>query len=216
MLAAGLAIAVGSTIIIKQLQSVQQVGNRIRITNNNIELIRQSLVDFAKIKGRLPCPANASSVADTGISAPAVASICTNANPQGIVPWVTLGIPQGTSLDGWSRKISYSVYQGTLGFTQNLAVGQGFTVKDKGSNIAQVAFVLISHGESGNGAWITGGGRITLPPAGNQEEFRNTQAGTTYFNKLYTDPTVIPTDINHFDDVVVYMSISDLISQADR
>ena len=255
MMAGGLIIAAGTTIIINQLQSVQRKSDRIIETNSNMELIRQSLVNFAKVTKRLPCPTTGA--LDTGLSAPAAPSQnCTN--PNGTVPWVTLGLSKSASLDGWGRKISYRVFQGATGLTQTngadmtncykivpplppvsaappdfmcsaghttskddyLANRPGFTVVDNGIPIPipdnKFAFVLISHGGSGNGAWITGGGRVTLPPAGNVQEFGNTQAGLTYYNQTYSDPTVMPTAINHFDDVVVYMSIPELLSQAAR
>ena len=254
MLAAGLVIAFGTTIIIKQLQSVQQVGNRIKKTNDNIELIRKSLVNFANINGRLPCPANGATVADTGISAPAVASVnCTNAN--GIVPWVTLGISQSTTLDGWARKISYRVYDGLAGLTQNNGADMtncdssipfppatlvapnvmcvaghttseneylnpllrpGFTVTDMVTPTNQNAFVIISHGESGSGAWLAGGGRAPVPVVGNVQEYAHTQVSTTFYKLPFSDPTVASTAVNHYDDFVVYMTIQDLLKQAGR
>jgi type II secretory pathway pseudopilin PulG len=250
MMAGGLIIAAGTTIIMNQLQSVQRKNERTVKTQKNLETVRQSLVNYVKINGRLPCPA--SGTLDTGVSAPVTATLnC--ANPNGTVPWQTLALQQNSAWDGWGRKISYRVFPGAAGMTQSngadmtfcdsdiaapvplippnvmcvnpgrttshtdyLAARTGLIVNDLVSTMTKIAFVLISHGESGSGAWISGGGRAPLPPVTNVEEYANTQAGSTYYKILFSDLTVAPTAVNHFDDVLVYMTIEDLLRQSGR
>lgn len=79
------------------------------------------------------------------------------------------------------------------------------------------AFVLISHGESGAGAYqaeiVAGGGARLAAPA-NAGEVSNTQATGPYSNAARSAPGIMPTDAAHFDDVVTYMSFADLTARA--
>lgn len=265
MLIAVLLLTVATTLIIKQLKSIQESGRRNTETSDHLELVRKSLVNFAAINGRLPCPADGA--AGTGLAIPNVATINCGPYPvpaNGTVPWVTLGLRDGDAMDGWGRKISYRVYPGPTGLTvaggadmsncdlapaapvaplppgfqcaaAHTTSGQpgapigflsaayrlGIRVNDAtlAAPATQIGFVLISHGQTGYGAWTDGGGRITMPAVANVEEFANTQAGgspPTYSKQLYSAKTIQPTAINHFDDEVVYMSIAALITEARR
>jgi hypothetical protein len=105
----------------------------------------------------------------------------------------------------------------------------GLTVADDAlvANVTQVGFVLISHGPTGLGAWLLGGGcpapgcRMALPPAPlSNPERPNTQApgaGVVYVKRVNSDKTVTTVDsANFFDDQVVYMTIVDLLNAAGR
>lgn len=79
------------------------------------------------------------------------------------------------------------------------------------------AFVLISHGESGAGAYqaeIVAGGGSRLAAPTNAGEVANTGAGGTYSNLARSAPGVMPADAAHFDDIVAYMSLADLTARA--
>lgn len=88
-------------------------------------------------------------------------------------------------------------------------------VEDSGTTRNGNAFVLISHGESGYGAYVAEGaaGRTTLPNAAGRE-FTNMQSAGTYWILSRSDPSVVPTDPAHYDDVVAYLSASDLAIRA--
>ena len=106
-------------------------------------------------------------------------------------------------------------------------VRPGLALTDQGVAVAQVGFVLVSHGPTGSGAWLTGGGcpapgcRMALPPAPlTNPERPNTQAqgaGIVYVKRVGSAKTVTTADpANFFDDQVVYMTIADLINAAGR
>jgi hypothetical protein len=121
-----------------------------------------------------------------------------------------------------------------------LAYRPGLAVYDDARappSVTRVGFVLISHGPTGQGAWLPGGARLALPLATNPVERANTQVlaigaappaacpmtpaavplPPTCHNRLVSsDKTIDTTAINHFDDLVVYMTITDLISAAGR
>lgn len=98
----------------------------------------------------------------------------------------------------------------------------GLPLTDQGVAIAQVGLVLISHGPSGRGAWLPGGGRMALPvvppaPATNPET-PNTLApgaGVIYARRNASDKAIgIDQPALYFDDIVIYMTIQDLLRAA--
>ncbi len=95
--------------------------------------------------------------------------------------------------------------------TQFLA-GKGLQVNDSGNLISGIAYLLISHGESGYGAYLPGGGRVQLPTAG--DELTNTGAASPYFRKPHSDAGIDPTAAAHFDDVLAWVTISELAARS--
>lgn len=98
--------------------------------------------------------------------------------------------------------------------TQFLA-GKGLQVNVSGTLVTGVAYVLISHGESGYGAYMPGGGRV-LPLPATGDELTNTGASTPYVSNSHSDPGVDPAIAAHFDDVVAWVTIPDLMTQSGR
>ncbi len=96
------------------------------------------------------------------------------------------------------------------------ARGAMLVVEDSGTTRNGNAFVLVSHGETGHGAYPAEGAtaRNTLP-AGGGREFTNTQAGGTYWILPRKSlPDTPATDAAHFDDIVAYLGASELVSRA--
>ncbi len=88
-------------------------------------------------------------------------------------------------------------------------------VQDEGTPRNGNAFVLISHGESGNGAFVAEGvsGRTQAPDSTGKEHV-NTLATGEYWILQRSAPNVAPSSASHFDDVVAYMSFAELVSKA--
>ena len=71
-------------------------------TKSKQELIKVALIGFLRTNGRLPCPDNSgSAVVASGVEV----SPChgTAADGYGVVPWITLGIPRDSVVDGWGN-----------------------------------------------------------------------------------------------------------------
>lgn len=71
-----------------------------------LENIREALLGYAMANGRLPCPAPATlpnSDAGAGVAA---TPPCDNAGQHGVLPWVTLGLPE---TDPWGNRFTYTV-----------------------------------------------------------------------------------------------------------
>ena len=89
--------------------------------------------------------------------------------------------------------------------------------------VSNIAYVLISHGPSGLRGWLQSGSQMTLPLA-TALDYPNTQSPTYYpgpptaFIKTAAmaarDPTVVAGAAGHYDDVVTYLTIDDLVRLA--
>lgn len=227
------------------------------VTNTSMTRISKALVEFAALNRRLPCPARGDLANDDpniGVANPDAATT-TCATADGVVPWKTLALRREDALDGWSRQISYRVFSGLTGFTQDggvnmtycnsslgypldLALGPGslcktgtpppnmplqflavrgnmLVVDEMGSARTGNAFVLVSHGDTGYGAFPAEGasGRLEFPNNAGRE-YTNTQAGGTYWILPRSAPAVPASDANYFDDVVAYLGAEELVARA--
>lgn len=101
------------------LGSQQEMRNR-RETDKALASIVESLIGFALINGRLPCPAQPTLASGTGGVCPAAGSALVAGceatkgvgatleciDPHGLLPWATLGLPEA---DAWGNRYSYRV-----------------------------------------------------------------------------------------------------------
>lgn len=159
-------------------------------TEKTMEQIKEALIGFAMVNGRLPCPADPAtptSVASAGIERPA-ATACAG-NEYGVVPWVTLGVSE---LDAWGRRFTYRV---TPWFADQILLtntvdapppppavcvtnptNASFALCSPGDmlinngpalgniTVAQrISAVIVSQGKNGNGAFLPSGIQMPCP-----------------------------------------------------
>ena len=98
--------------------STQVEIRNVNETRRTMDSIRDALLGFTQVNGRLPCPANGATPAgtiDTTTWATAVAAGAEQWDPannrcynalSGVVPWATLGTSE---TDAWGRRFSYRV-----------------------------------------------------------------------------------------------------------
>ena len=112
-----IAVLIGG--LLMPLAGQQDTRNR-QDTEKALAVIQESLIGFAVVNGRLPCPATPTLVSGTGGSCPAGGSAtvagceattgsgtslaCVNAS--GVLPWATLGLPE---TDAWGNRYTYRV-----------------------------------------------------------------------------------------------------------
>lgn len=78
--------------------SEQFEQKRIQATDERLEQIKEALIGFAIISGRLPCPdADSDGKEDT------------SCNTEGELPWATLALNTSHSIDGWGTRLRYRV-----------------------------------------------------------------------------------------------------------
>lgn len=231
------------------------------LTANRISTVDAALVQFVMQNRRLPCPADGS-IATGGVNAGVEnrdvgTGACNAAQAGGVVPWVTLGISEQDSTDGWERRLTMRIGSalavdsvldmsqcdpaGTgLGTGPNLTCTAGCVstnlaactspqnyLKSKGllvqSTVSAVqmnpavgtgaAYVVISSGESGGGAYLNTGTLAASTTTDGLEEVKN--YGNLALQPYYLDDGIIDgAGTTHFDDMVSRPSVFTLVTKA--
>jgi len=184
-------------------------------TQRLLEDVRQAVIGYAMINGRLPRPADTATVGTERAACTAEAQ-CT-----GFIPWATLGI---APTDAWGKVLRYSVHSSYAGGASGTALittatfgTAGRTVKTRDAAGAEVIVatnipaVVLSHGERNLGTTAAG---VALPdsPDANPDEDVNAAAGSdTFWWRPPADSAGAPG--GEFDDQVVWITPSQLFSQ---
>ncbi len=153
--------------------------------------IKDALIGYAIVNGRLPCPAKATIPTNTANSG---LSDCTLTS--GVVPWVTLGTNE---TDAWGRRFTYSASSAFI--TTNFTLSSNGTLIVKtaatgGTNVAaNIPAVFVSHGANGFGAYTPQG--VPLKTSSSLDEADNSNADTNFVSHDFTTT---------FDDQVVWIS----------
>lgn len=190
-------------------------------TRQSLAEIREALLGYAAVKGRLPCPASATTASNVlGAGSEAfldAGGLCPNA--AGVLPWATLGVRE---TDAWGRRYSYRV---TSVFAQCVApplltYGTPCTAPSVsfvltslgdlqvrsvagGSVIAQqVPAIVVSHGKNGNGAYTPQGTQLPVGTDADELDNQLTNVGASTANLDFVSKSPTPT----FDDEVVWLS----------
>jgi prepilin-type N-terminal cleavage/methylation domain-containing protein len=207
-----ISLLLGSILV--PLGSQMKQRNRAE-TQRSLEEVRQGLIGYAMINGRLPRPS------DTATGGTERAACATEAQCTGFVPWATLGI---APTDSWGKVLRYSVHSsfaggasGTVLITTATFATAGRTVKTRNAGGGEVIVatnlpaVLLSHGERNLGTTVNG---TALPdsPDTNTDEDVNASAGSdTFFWRPPADRAGAPG--GEFDDQVVWITPSQLFNQ---
>jgi len=212
---------------------------KISETQNSLDEIREALIGYAIINGRLPCPADGTiptgQTNSAGVAAgqeyrnPVAGSPYACANvvgnvAVGVLPWVTLGVKE---TDAWARRYTYEVTatwadskDGTGLSSCGVVTGVSFQLCSNanlnilstvgGTSIAaNIPAVVVSHGKNGFGAYTPNGG-ARLSTSRDADEAENSNGDVNFVSKPMT-PT--------FDDIEIWVSPSilmNLMVQAGR
>ncbi|RLJ63752.1 type II secretion system protein [Sulfurisoma sediminicola] len=201
------ALLIGGLMV--PLSTQQDIKGR-QDTEKALSEIREALIGFAVVNGRLPCPATAtipSGTAGAGVEVTTGSGstlACTSAG--GILPWATLGVPE---TDAWGNRYTYRV---TLNFARGIPqttfgctpasdpVNAAFALctpgdisvltKASGGAIVSSAVpaVVVSHGKLASGAYTSSGSLIS-GAAGDEAE--NADADATFVSSFAIDDQVI-------------------------
>jgi prepilin-type N-terminal cleavage/methylation domain-containing protein len=129
-----------------------------RNTNRAMENIREALLGYAVVNGRLPCPAEADIASGavnagveaydhntclcdaTGAAASGGTSCAGNGAVSGVLPWATLGLPE---TDGWNNRYTYLV---TAAYARSVGQANSYCNTAPASPPANAAFALCTKG----------------------------------------------------------------------
>jgi prepilin-type N-terminal cleavage/methylation domain-containing protein len=119
MAVAVIGVLMGGALELNQRAQTQQ---HFETTYDNMDQIIQALSVYVETAGRLPCPADPAATgilsgwergvtpADLQVDAGHFpAGHCDQKTREGIIPFMTLGLPARTALDGWGRYYTYAV-----------------------------------------------------------------------------------------------------------
>ena len=95
----------------------------------------------------------------------------------------------------------------------NFLAGKGFTLTDFGTVHNDVAYVVISHGATGLGGYTVSGAQLAMP-AGGGDELGNTNSTGAFTMRAFSDPDTAATSNAHFDDLLIYRTLPDLVQRA--
>lgn len=188
-------------------------------TSIQLDEIRQALIGYAIINGRLPCPASSAS---NGLQLPNTGGTCTNPhNKNSYVPAATLGLSgadsNGLIEDAWGNPIRYAVTAGgSSAFTTSIsAIGI--------SSIATTSDLIVCSIASTSGSSCSTG--ITLTPNAvaiiystgknganggtSADEAENPNANSIDSDRVYVSHTPSAS----FDDMVTWLSPNILVNR---
>lgn len=170
---------------------------RVNETRKQMNDIKDALMGYAIVNGRLPYPASASAVTGT-----ANAGVTDSTLATGVIPWVTLGTSE---TDAWGRRFTYSATSSFIASNFTLISTGSLTIKTAttGSNVATgIPAIFVSHGTNGWGAYTPQGTQILA--SSDSGEAGNSNANNNFVSH---DPTP------SFDDLIVWISPSILFSR---
>lgn len=98
-------------------------------------------------------------------------------------------------------------YSGGSSYLNN----KGFTLSDYTQNWPDVAYVLVSHGSTGLAAYTTSGVRRDMPVS--PHELSNTRAAGPFYIDAFSGSDVEANTAAHFDDLLVYRRLPDLVTR---
>lgn len=196
--------------------SGQQDQLQAKDAQRQLATIQEALLGYAMTNGRLPCPAPANLPTGNTGAGQALAPPCTNANQYGVIPWVTLGLPE---TDPWGNRFTYFVSQkftaaltGSAQASFTLTTGSPNAVPadnagtanilNNGTNVASdLPAVIVSHGKRGAGAFTPSGSQI---PGAVGDEAENADNDLSFVSRTPNDS---------FDDQVTWIIPSVLKSR---
>jgi prepilin-type N-terminal cleavage/methylation domain-containing protein len=188
-------------------------------TSKQLDEIKEALIGYAIINGRLPCPASSASPTP-GTEDPSGGGNCTHPfDNNSYVPAVTLGLSgtdsSGLIEDAWGNPIRYAVSQAnTQEFTSpsgmsNAGISSLGNADLKVCDSAGCSTTLTSNAV----AVIYSTGRNGASGGTGADEAENPNANHTDTNKLYVSHTPSATAGNEFDDIVIWISPNVLVNR---
>ncbi|WP_137936666.1 prepilin-type N-terminal cleavage/methylation domain-containing protein [Chitinivorax sp. B] len=150
--------------------SAQQEARRVNESRLTLDAALEALAGYAMANGGLPCPAVgtiATGSNGAGV-APANCVFGPGSVAVGVLPWVTLGLPEN---DAWGHRMTYAI---ALDFDAQASKTPKFTLNSTGridvyTRLPQIntnrqvlgaPMLILSHGKRGQGAFMSDGSQI--------------------------------------------------------
>lgn len=99
--------------------------------------------------------------------------------------------------------------------TSDFLTGKGLSVNDFGVAVTDAAYVLISHGPSGLGAFTSSGQQKPLPMGDELTNVNNVTPIVPYVARAASPAGTAPESAVHFDDVLAYRKLGEFVKRAN-
>ncbi len=202
-------------------------------------IIEDALAKFVAANDRLPCPArislakNDSNIGvefsntaadlqvDLSASLPANYSASSNIVIGGSVPTNTLKLPLDMMLDGWGNRFVYALPKAMCGVVNYGVIVTPYYFENQNMGLVTIldasgatrtnsaAYVLLSNGSNGYGAWPKNGGVASSIGSASANEIENSHSGGTW-NAIFVSSEPSST----FDDIVHYKMKWQIVREA--
>ena len=90
--------------------------------------------------------------------------------------------------------------------------GKELSLTENGASRSNVAYLVISHGRTGYGAWGTTGVRKAYTDV-KGDELANTRATGPFTIRAFSDVDTEANNVKHFDDLIAYRTLPDLVKK---
>jgi prepilin-type N-terminal cleavage/methylation domain-containing protein len=241
------------------LWKTQLINAGISTTQQKEQAIKQALITYLAKNSALPCPADPQAlpgsasygVAQPNPAPPSLPTSCVGAGIttvvtdivfqgaaetayRGVVPFVTLGLPQDLALDGYNQRFTYVVSAAAIQLTSATAPGMrgalsvhtsaptalglppgnqinacSPTAGDNSCNNLAV-IIIVSHGQDTYGAYLPSGIQSSVPATNVYEQQNALSANKGQFVQTqFSDNQAGPG--GQFDDVVLWLRPDDLL-----
>ncbi len=189
--------------------AAQVEQRKIAETQKALDEIKEAIIGFTIVNGRLPRPADP---LNSGVEK---AACTTEGECTGLIPWATLGI--SNKLDAWGKVFRYSV---TPAFTNapitfTTAPSKTVNTRDTTGALAPLASsvpaIIISQGKNNWGVG-DGGNAFADTSTTNTDEDTNNSASQIFISRIQSDSGTAATG-GEFDDLVTWISPNILFSR---
>lgn len=192
--------------------STQQDIQRTNEVRRQLADIREALLGYTVVNGRLPPPAD-----PTKANNDPSAGLIDEGRTSGVIPWVTLGLPE---TDPWGQRFTYRL---RVEFSDGIALNTtppcslspapmqssfalcsvgNITVTDGTVTIASgVPAIIVSHGKNGLGGYRSDGTQVA-GSAG--DELENANGDANFVSRVHSST---------FDDEVIWIPLFNLMSR---
>jgi len=231
MVIVSLMVGMGLNVLLAQMTNSRYAETRIKQ-----EAIKQALISFIARNNRLPCPANPALAAGDALygaeaaTPGACAGIASSGSVvTGIVPWMSIGLPEEMATDGFFARFTYQVVQAATNLNAQTVAGMrgaislhsaspvsmgaapaGNQINDCSNGLTNnpcaAVVMIVSHGRNSFGAHLPSGNRVPTIGAG-PDELANTDNDAQFVKRDFSD-----SGANAFDDVLMAISPIDLLS----
>lgn len=235
--AAAIGVMAMMTLALAIYGGFRYIGPKFNLTQQKVsaasvnDVTHKAILQFVARNYRLPCPADGSAAkgsANDGLEV-RVGGVCTlSPLSNGVVPWKTLGISDISALDGYQRRIGYAV-TANLGKSTDSAGkppyqyhipgpsygdSDSIQVSVNGAAASKYAYVLISYGFDGAGAWLPSGHHIAAPSSTNNESANTQVAAFSGTGNFVVWPVVTTSgSSSYFDDTLLYETSAQLCQE---